>query len=161
MDLTQFETPEALKIWIQEQEDPDEATEVLGDLLQGDELQGKPAQYVVYGALSLMDEFPMGGAVQEATLEKKWDVYDEEGERKYEDDDYAAQTAICDDVKAAFKDLTGAVAGGPDREGDTELEFDEDGRIIGMEDWWLNDDREGRWMVVVDEWPYFNFERQL
>ena len=43
MDLTQFETPEALKIWIQEQEDPDEATEVLGDLLQGDELQGKPA----------------------------------------------------------------------------------------------------------------------
>lgn len=161
MDLTEFETPEALQEWIEEQDDPEEVTEELGDQLQGDELQGTPAQYVVYGALSLMEEFPMGGAVQPKTLDKKWDVYNEDGERKFGDEDYEAQAAICDDVKAAFKDLTGAIAGGPDREGDTEIEFDDDGKVIGMEDWWINDEREGRWMVVVDEWPYFNFERQL
>ena len=132
------------------QDEPEDVTEELGDLLQGDELQGKPELYLVCGALSLRDEFQMGGASQEAMLDKKWDVLDEDGERNYGDD-----------VKAAFKDLTGAEAGGPDKEGDTELELDEDGRVVGMEDWWINDDREGRWIVVVDEWPYFNFERQL
>lgn len=94
MDLTQFETPEELKDWIDEQEDPEEVTEELSEQLQSDELQGTSAQYVVYGALSLMDEFPMGGAVQPETLDKKWDVYDEDGERKYGDEDYEAQTAV-------------------------------------------------------------------
>lgn len=117
MDLSQFDSPEALKEWISEQDEPEDITEELGDLLQGDELQGKPELYLVYGALSLMDEFPMGGAIQEATLNKKWDVLDEDGERNYGDDDYKAQTAVCDDVKAAFKDLTGAEGGGPDRAG--------------------------------------------
>ena len=31
MDLTQFEMPEELKDWIEEQEDPDDATEELGE----------------------------------------------------------------------------------------------------------------------------------
>ena len=161
MNLEGFDSPEALKDWIEEQDDPEDLVEELMDLVQGGELQGMPAQYMVYGALSLLDEFPMSGAVQPATLEKKWDVLDEDGERTYGDDDYNAQAAICEDVKTAFNDMTGAVAGGPDKEGDTDLEFDDEGRISGMEDWWINDDKEGRWMVVVDEWPYFNFVRQI
>ena len=117
MDLSQFDSPEELKDWIEEQDEPEDITEELGDQLQGDELQGNPELYLVYGALSLMDEFPISGAIQEATLDKKWDVLDEDGERNYGDDDYEAQTAACDDVRAAFKDLTGAEAGGPDAEG--------------------------------------------
>ena len=161
LDLSQFDSPEELKCWVEEQADPDDSIEELTDLLQGDELEGKPEQYLVYGALSLMDEFATGQSIQPATLDKKWDVLDEDGDRNYGDDDYEAITAVCDDVKAAFKYLTGADAGGPDREGDTELEFDEEGRISGMEDWWINDDRGGRWMVVVDEWPSFDFKRQI
>lgn len=144
MDLTQFETLEALQKWIEEQYEPEEVTEELSDQLQGDELQGTPAQYVVYEAPSLMDEFPMCGAIQPETLDKKWDLYDEDGERKYGNEDYEAQRAVCDDVKAAFKVLTGAFDGGFDREGDTEIEFDEEGKIVGMDDRWINVDKEGR-----------------
>ena len=161
LDLNQFDSPETLKSWIEGQSDPEEAIDELTDLSQGSELKGKPEQYLVYGALSLMGEFAVGGVVQPATLEKKWDVLDEDGERNYGDDDSEAVTAVCNDVKAAFKDLTGAEAGGPDREGDTDIEFDEESRISGMEDWWINDDRGGRWMVTVDEWPSFDFVRQL
>ena len=159
MDLTSFETREALQEWIDEQDEPEEVTEELSDQLQGDELQGTPAQWVVYEAPSLMDEFPMGGVVQPETLDKKWDVYDEGRRRKYGDEDEEAQRAVFDEVKASFEDLTGAVGGGPDREGDTEIELDEDGKIVGIDDWWINDDKEGRWMREVDEFPYFIFRR--
>ena len=84
MDLTSFETREALQEWIDEQDEPEEVTEELSDQLQGDELQGTPAQWVVYEAPSLMDGFPMGGVVQPETLDKKWDVYDEDGEESTE-----------------------------------------------------------------------------
>ena len=155
-DLSKFETPEELKDWIESQEDPDEVIDELRDI-ETDSLAGKPEQYVVYGALSLLDTFAMGGAIQPETLKKQWLDVDSDGDPE----DYEAVCAVCDDVKAAFKDLTGAVAGGPDKEGDTELTFDGDRRIVGMDDWWINDDRDGRWMVVIDEFPYFNFERQL
>ncbi|MDC0320034.1 hypothetical protein OAL34_02740 [Synechococcus sp. AH-551-G03] len=156
-DLRRFGTPEELKDWIEEQEDPDEVTEEIGDQLQSEVFVDKLEQYVFYGALSLLDVFPICGSIQPGTLKKKWDELDEDGEPDYSQ----AVTAVCEDVKAAFKDLTGAVAGGPDREGDTDLEFDDERRIVGMDDWWINDDREGRWMVVIDEFPYFNFERQF
>ena len=71
MDLTSFETREALQEWIDEQDEPEEVTEELSDQLQGDELQGTPAQWVVYEAPSLMDGFPMGGVVQPETLDKR------------------------------------------------------------------------------------------
>lgn len=161
MDLSQFDSPEELKEWIEEQDEPEDFTEELAELLQGDEIKGKPEQYLIYGALSLMDEFPLGGQIMSELLEKRWDTTDEDGERQSTGYNDEGAMAVASDVKAAFKDLTGAEAGGPDKEGDTEVQYDKEGRIIGMEDWWINDDREGRWMVVVDEWPYFNFERQL
>ena len=55
--------------------------------------------------------------------------------------------------------MTGAVGGGLDLEGDTEIEFDEDGKIVGIDDWWINNDKEGRRMREVDEFSYFNVRR--
>ena len=161
MDFSQFANPEELRDWIEEQDEPEDVTEELGELMQSDKLQGKPQLYLVYSALSLMDEFPLGGQIKPELLEKKWDTTDEDGERQTFGFNDEGAVAVASDVKEAFKGLTGATAGGPDKEGDTEVQYDDEGRIIGMEDWWINDDREGRWMVVVDEWPFFNFERQI
>lgn len=160
MDLTEFKTAEELKAYVENQKDPEEATEQLSEQYQEGIFDGKPQKYIVYTALALMDEFPMGGSIQTATLEKKWNITDDDGEKQttgYNDD---GAMAVVADVKAAFLDLTGVEAGGPDKEGDTEIEYDEEGKIIGMEDWWINDGRDGRWLVVIDEWPYFNFEPQ-
>ena len=42
MDLSQFDSPEELKDWIEEQDEPEDITEELGDQLQGRE-HSRPA----------------------------------------------------------------------------------------------------------------------
>ena len=69
-------------------------------------------------------------------------MLNEDDDRKYEDEDQKAHEAVCNNAKTAFKDLTGAEAGGPDKEGDTELDFDDEGKVVRKDDWWTNDDTE-------------------
>ena len=61
-----------------------------------------------------------------------------------------AYTALRDDVHTAFKDATGLDGGGPDCEGDTVIEFNSDGTIDTIDDYWIAASNGSTWRVQFE-----------
>ena len=59
--------------------------------------------------------------------------------------------AVRADVRTAFKDATGLEGGGPDCEGDTVIEFNADGTIDTIDDYWIAATNGSTWEVQFEE----------
>ncbi len=66
----------------------------------------------------------------------------------------AAYSAVRADVRTAFKDATGLEGGGPDCEGDTVIEFNSDGTIDTIDDYWIAATNGSTWEVQFEEFDF-------
>ena len=139
--LEKCSTTDEVEAWTQE----DENEEELADALMEGELDGSEMKWRVYAALERLDLLNTTEMLQEPVVGRKYKTDDEMG---------AAYSAVRADVRTAFKDATGLEGGGPDCEGDTVIEFNSDGTIDTIDDYWIAATNGSTWEVQFEEFDF-------
>ena len=99
----------------------------------------------VYAALERLDLLNTTEILQAPIVDKKY---------KTDDEMSAAYSAVRADVSTAFKHGTGLGGGGPDCEGDTVIEFNSDGTIDTIDDYWIAATNGSKWEIQFDEFGF-------
>lgn len=123
----------------------EEYEEELADSLKEGELDDSEMKWRVYAALERLDLLNTTEMLQDPVVVKKY---------KADDEMSAAYSAVRADVRTAFKDGTGLEGGGPDCEGDTVIEFNSDGTIDTIDEYWIAAINGSTWEVQFDEFDY-------
>ena len=139
--LEKCTTSDEVEAWTQEEENEEE----LADVLMEGELDGSEMKWRVYAALERLDLLNTTEMLQEPVVGRKY---------KTDDEMSAAYTGVREDVRTAFKDATGLEGGGPDCEGDTVIEFNSDGTIATIDDYWIAAINGSTWEVQFDEFDF-------
>ena len=139
--LEKCTTSDEVEAWTQEEENEEE----LADVLMEGELDGSQMKWRVYAALERLDLLNTTEMLQEPVVRRKYQTDDEMS---------SAYSAVRADVRTAFKDATGLEGGGPDCEGDTVIEFNSDGTIDTIDDYWIAAINGSTWEVQFDEFDF-------
>ena len=139
--LEKCSTTDEVEAWTQEEENEEE----LADALMEGELDGSEIKWRVYAALERLDLLNTTEMLQEPVVGRKY---------KTDDEMSAAYSAVRADVRTAFKDATGLEGGGPDCEGDTVIEFNADGTIDTIDDYWIAATNGSTWEVQFDAFDF-------
>ena len=127
--------------WSKEEENE----EVLAAALMGGELDVSEMKWRVYAALERLDLLNTTEMLQETVVGRKYTTDDKMS---------AAYSAVRADVRTAFKDATGLEGGGPDCEGDTVIEFNSDGTIDTIDDYWIAATNGSTWEVQFEAFDF-------
>lgn len=139
--LEKCSTTDEVGSWAEEEENEDE----LADALMEGELDGSEMKWRVYAALERLDLLNTTEMLQEPVVGRKY---------KTDDEMSAAYSAVRADVRTAFKDATGLEGGGPDCEGDMVIEFNSDGTIDTIDDYWIAATNGSTWEVQFDGFDF-------
>ena len=139
--LEKCSTTDEVGAWTAEEENEEE----LADALMEGELDGSELKWRVYAALERVDLLNTTEMLQESVVGRKY---------KTDDEMSTAYRAVREDVRTAFNDATGLEGGGPDCKGDTVIEFNADGTIDTIDDFWIAATNGSTWEVQFDEFDF-------
>lgn len=139
--LEKCSTTDAVATWMEEEENEEE----LADALMDGELDGTEMKWRVYAVLEGMELLNTTEMLQESVTGKEY---------KTDNEMSSAYTAVRNDVRTAFKDATGLEVGGLDCEGDTVIEFNSDGTIDTIDDYWIAATNGSTWEVQFGEFDF-------
>ena len=139
--LKNCSTTDEVEAWTQEEENE----EKLADALMDGPLDGSEMKWRVYAALERLDLLNTTEMLQEPVVGRKY---------KTDDEMSSAYSAVRADVRTAFKDATGLEGGGPDCEGDMVIEFNSDGTIDTIDDYWIAATNGSTWEVQFDDFDF-------
>ncbi len=122
--LEKCSTTDEVEAWTQEEENEEE----LADALMEGELDVSEMKWRVNAALERLDLLNTTEMLQKPVIGRKY---------KTDDEMSSAYSAVRADVRTAFKDATGLEGGGPGCERDTVIEFNTDGTIGTIDDYWI------------------------